>query len=238
MTKENSIKSTLFCQVCVANPPEGLTSAGCAPKFPPGCDCKYCWRCHQILPWQPLFRRPWSLRRGLHLLRWPELRPVQVSAPRLRLRPQRWGSKQLLSQRRRVQGDHWSDPPGLQSPHAMSPGLSVPAPLPARLWLWPRRWWPQRELLCWHRVCPVRVPPPGLWLRPQRRGPRQLLPRWTKVQRQLDLQSIGTSLELHGQLNRIRIAQWSQLGIWTWDTSVAPWVTSLFLKCYGWPMGL
>lgn len=31
-----------FCvmqKVCVANPPEGLTSAGCAPKFPPGCDC-------------------------------------------------------------------------------------------------------------------------------------------------------------------------------------------------------
>merc|ERR1719471_1244944 len=31
-----------FCvmqKVCVANPPEALTSAGCAPKFPPGCDC-------------------------------------------------------------------------------------------------------------------------------------------------------------------------------------------------------
>merc|ERR1719471_742524 len=31
-----------FCvmqKVCVANPPEALTSADCAPKFPPGCDC-------------------------------------------------------------------------------------------------------------------------------------------------------------------------------------------------------
>ena len=26
-------------QVCIANPPESLTSAGCAPQFPPGCDC-------------------------------------------------------------------------------------------------------------------------------------------------------------------------------------------------------
>ena len=26
-------------QVCVANPPAALTSAGCAPEFPPGCDC-------------------------------------------------------------------------------------------------------------------------------------------------------------------------------------------------------
>ena len=32
--------STLsFFKVCVANPPEALTSAGCAPAFPPGCDC-------------------------------------------------------------------------------------------------------------------------------------------------------------------------------------------------------
>ena len=30
----------------MANPPEGLTSAGCAPKFPPGCDCEYCWSPH------------------------------------------------------------------------------------------------------------------------------------------------------------------------------------------------
>ena len=32
-----------FCvmqRVCVANPPEALTSAGCAPMFPPGCDCR------------------------------------------------------------------------------------------------------------------------------------------------------------------------------------------------------
>jgi len=31
-----------FCvmqKVCIANPPESLTSAGCAPAFPPGCDC-------------------------------------------------------------------------------------------------------------------------------------------------------------------------------------------------------
>ena len=28
-----------FTQVCVANPPEALTSAGCAAQFPPGCDC-------------------------------------------------------------------------------------------------------------------------------------------------------------------------------------------------------
>ena len=27
-------------QVCVANPPAALTSAGCAPVFPPGCDCE------------------------------------------------------------------------------------------------------------------------------------------------------------------------------------------------------
>ena len=26
-------------QVCVANPPSALTSAGCAPVFPPGCNC-------------------------------------------------------------------------------------------------------------------------------------------------------------------------------------------------------
>merc|ERR1712106_12792 len=31
-----------FCviqKVCVANPPEALSSSGCAPQFPPGCDC-------------------------------------------------------------------------------------------------------------------------------------------------------------------------------------------------------
>merc|ERR1740128_1378773 len=31
-----------FCvmqKVCIANPPDALTSAGCAPQFPPGCDC-------------------------------------------------------------------------------------------------------------------------------------------------------------------------------------------------------
>merc|ERR1711936_529466 len=31
-----------FCvqqKICVANPPSALTSAGCAPEFPPGCDC-------------------------------------------------------------------------------------------------------------------------------------------------------------------------------------------------------
>ncbi|XP_023323925.1 uncharacterized protein LOC111697967 isoform X2 [Eurytemora carolleeae] len=26
-------------KVCIANPPEGLTSSGCAPQYPPGCDC-------------------------------------------------------------------------------------------------------------------------------------------------------------------------------------------------------
>jgi hypothetical protein len=28
-----------FVKVCITNPPESLTSAGCAPQFPPGCDC-------------------------------------------------------------------------------------------------------------------------------------------------------------------------------------------------------
>ena len=30
----------MWLQVCVANPPAALTSAGCAPVFPPGCDCE------------------------------------------------------------------------------------------------------------------------------------------------------------------------------------------------------
>ena len=36
----HSLLSLLFItQVCVANPPSELTSAGCAPVFPPGCNC-------------------------------------------------------------------------------------------------------------------------------------------------------------------------------------------------------
>ena len=36
----HSLLSLLFnVQVCVANPPSELTSAGCAPVFPPGCNC-------------------------------------------------------------------------------------------------------------------------------------------------------------------------------------------------------
>jgi len=41
-TAEFDQESGHFCvlqKVCIANPPESLTSAGCAPSFPPGCDC-------------------------------------------------------------------------------------------------------------------------------------------------------------------------------------------------------
>ena len=37
-SKINHINMSML-KVCVANPPEALTSAGCAPAFPPGCDC-------------------------------------------------------------------------------------------------------------------------------------------------------------------------------------------------------
>ena len=36
------------------------------------------------------------------------------------------------------------------------------------------------------------------------------------------LESIGTSLELHGQLIYARQIKLSQLEIWTWDTSLTP----------------
>ena len=34
-----SFITIIIVQVCVANPPSELTSAGCAPVFPPGCNC-------------------------------------------------------------------------------------------------------------------------------------------------------------------------------------------------------
>ena len=65
----------------------------------------------ELWPAPAFFRWPWGLCRGLHLLRWPDLCPVQVSAPGLWLWPLRRGSKQLLSQWRRVQGEQLSPLP-------------------------------------------------------------------------------------------------------------------------------
>lgn len=39
MFDENLQQFCVMQKICVANPPSALTSAGCAPEFPPGCDC-------------------------------------------------------------------------------------------------------------------------------------------------------------------------------------------------------
>ena len=121
----------------------------------------------RLRPWVPsrLWLRPSRLSRGLHLLRGDWVRPVRLSAPGLRLRPQRRGPQQLLSVWRRVQGLH------------------LPASLPPRLRLWPRGRLPVRLLLRRDGVCPVSVSAPGLWLRPHGPGPWRLLSGWWDLQR-------------------------------------------------------